>query len=128
VLDGILGYAAHAEGGNTVAEANYSHAGGLGTKATAEAQTVVGKNNEVDNNALFIVGNGATSFSDKKELITGTSSNAFVVDKDGNAFVKNILTVGSLYIGNYKIVIEEWTLQLADGNTITKKILVADSL
>ena len=48
----------HSQGYNTQANANYSHAGGLDTIATAEAQTVVGKSNATNNNALFIVGNG----------------------------------------------------------------------
>lgn len=52
------GVGAHAEGKQTGAWANYSHAGGLGTKATAEAQTVIGKYNVEDSNALFIVGSG----------------------------------------------------------------------
>lgn len=73
---------AHAEGYETQALGEASHAGGLGTIASAEAQTAIGKYNAEDADALFIVGNG-TDY--------GHRSNAFTVDKDGNVKVSGSL-------------------------------------
>jgi len=88
------GYHSHAEGLNTTAAgvgshtegyltattsaAAFSHAGGYGTIASAEAQTAIGKYNAEDTNALFIVGNGTSS----------SRSNAFTVKLDGSATVQ----------------------------------------
>lgn len=58
-----------------------SHVSGIGTQATAEAQTVVGKHNAEDNNALFIVGNGED---------TDNRNNAFVVKSDNTAELNNV--------------------------------------
>ena len=78
---GALGKASHAEGGYTTATGEYSHAGGLRTKATAQAQTAIGKFNTENTNALLIVGNG-TSDTNRK--------NAFMVNKDGSAEVQTM--------------------------------------
>lgn len=72
-----LGLASHAEGRETIAESDYCHASGWGTHAKGVAQTVVGELNEVDENALFIVGNG--------DAKTNSPSNAFKVMRDGSA-------------------------------------------
>ena len=82
----------HAEGGSTTASGDYSHAGGYHTTANQTYQTVIGvyntyngsENNKIDK--LFVVGNGR----DKNNR-----SNAFIVDKDGNAIVQNNLTVNN---------------------------------
>jgi len=58
----------------------YTHAGGLGTKATAEAQTVFGKYNKENPNALFIVGNGTAD---------NIRNNAMEVLADGRVKVKS---------------------------------------
>jgi hypothetical protein len=50
---------------------NQSHAGGLGTKATAVAQTAIGKYNAEDNNALFIVGTGSSDTNRANAFTTG---------------------------------------------------------
>lgn len=70
-----LGTGAHSEGYNTKAIGNYSHAGGKGTIALGEAQTAIGKYNERNSNALFIIGGG-----DSEE----NRQNAFVVNADGS--------------------------------------------
>lgn len=71
---------AHAEGWNTKATGVASHAGGIGTEAKGTAQTVVGQYNVPTEDAYFIVGNGSG---------TGVStSNAFIVKKDGSAELK----------------------------------------
>ena len=67
------GNSSHAEGKGTTASGLASHAGGIGTKATGQGQTVVGKYNAINDNALFIIGNGTT---DKNR------SNAFEVMQD----------------------------------------------
>lgn len=98
---------AHAEGGNNTltntahfghVEGRYNtvsgyaaHASGLGTRATAEAQTAIGKYNAENADALFIVGKGTGDTTDKR-------SNAFMVDKYGNAHV-----TGALYIGGVRV-------------------------
>lgn len=74
--------AAHAEGKDTKAIHDYSHAGGLGTITSAKAQTVIGKYNKENSDALFIVGNGSNDASEKR-------SNAFTVNSNGTATVKN---------------------------------------
>ena len=63
------GAGAHAEGYQTSAWGDYSHASGWGTKATGKAQTVVGKYNIVDDDAVFIVGTGGTPAAPKNGLV-----------------------------------------------------------
>jgi hypothetical protein len=65
-----------------------SHAGGAGTIASAYAQTAIGRYNEENSNALFIVGNGYVDETDPSNLKT-VRQNAFVVDKNGNVFANN---------------------------------------
>ena len=67
---------------NTVASGHSSHASGYGTRATATAQTVVGKNNKENNDALFIVGNGSSSADANRK-------NAFEVLLNGNIKIGN---------------------------------------
>ena len=86
---------AHAEGQNTSASAAASHAAGINTQAkhtgsTATGnstitgrnyQVVIGQFNDVDTNALFVVGNG-TADNDRK--------NAFVIKEDGSLVLQGI--------------------------------------
>ena len=67
----------------------YTHAGGIGTKATADGQTVFGKYNATDNDALFIVGNGTND--DNKQ-------NAFEIMADGTLKIPNFDGNGN-YLG-----------------------------
>ena len=62
---------------DVIAATNYSHAGGLGTITSAEAQTAIGKYNKEDADALFVVGNGTSKNVNYR-------SNAFTVDNSGN--------------------------------------------
>lgn len=57
-----------------------AHASGLGTIASANNQTAIGQYNATDANALFIIGNGTSDTS---------RNNAFIVNKDGTAYVQN---------------------------------------
>lgn len=76
------GISSHAEGSNTKALGDQSHAQNKGTTASYEAQTAIGKyNNNIEGNA-FEIGNG-TSVTDR--------SNAFTVDWDGNATAENYM-------------------------------------
>lgn len=90
------GRTTHVEGEETLALGDASHANGLGTVATAEAQTVVGKYNSISNNSLFIVGNG---------LLDSSRSNAFTVNADGTATigaepVNDMDVVNKLFVDN----------------------------
>lgn len=75
------GKGSHAEGWHSYAAAPYSHASGVSTRATAEAQTVVGKYNSDNNSALFIVGNGTSAFKpfNAFEVISNSSGYAIKV-------------------------------------------------
>lgn len=68
--------ASFAMGESVTASGSQSVAMGYGTTAKQQAQAVVGKYNADNADALFIVGNGSAS----------ARSNAFVVDKSGNAW------------------------------------------
>ena len=69
------GESSHAEGAQTHATGRYSHASNLGTIASHDSQTAIGKfNNNLDYSA-FEIGNGSSE--DER-------SNAFAVDWDGN--------------------------------------------
>ncbi len=84
------GAEAHAEGYETVASGQCSHAGGWGTKATVKAQTVIGKFNETNSSALFIVGNGSEGVPNAGGSATDSAerSNAFWVNENGKAYVQ----------------------------------------
>ena len=71
---------AHAGGkkSNAIYEASFVH--GMALESGANSQTVVGQYNVVDNDAVFVVGNGTDS---KK-------STAFTVKKDGRVIVREI--------------------------------------
>ena len=56
-----LGAGSHSQGNRTIARGANSHAGGLYTIASVDNQTVIGKYNRENSNALFIVGNGTSS-------------------------------------------------------------------
>lgn len=81
-----LGHSSHAEGYMTQANGNFSHASGLGTIAYQNYQTVVGKYNQEDEEALFIIGNGSGESDDAR-------SNAFTVNKEGSATISGNLQV-----------------------------------
>lgn len=73
------GARSHAEGFQTIAAGDNSHASGEGTIASGVDQTAVGKYNQENQEALFIVGNG------KNE---SARSNAFEVLEDGSAVLQ----------------------------------------
>lgn len=64
-------------GKNTLTDADAAFATGEGTIASADNQTVVGQYNEIDDDALFVVGNG----SDDEHR-----SNAITVKKNGEVY------------------------------------------
>lgn len=80
-----------AEGYNTIASGNYSHSGGqnaqsignysfaygLGVKATTDGQTVLGKWNTEDSNAMLIIGNGLDT-NNRSNLMTISDSNVCI--------------------------------------------------
>lgn len=79
-------YAAHAEGCDTQALHNYSHAQGRGTKTGLDCQFVFGKYNEERNSHAEVVGwgSGNNSRDDIRRLSTG-----------GNMWIKGSLTQNS---------------------------------
>lgn len=79
----------HAEGQNTVATHSQSHAEGLGTIANGDNQHVQGKYNIADDTSLDIVGNGKYSSDGSKR------SNAYTLDRQGNAWFAGEVYVGS---------------------------------
>lgn len=95
------GFASHAEGQFSKATGDYSHAGGENTVASGSHQTVIGKYNAEDKDALFIVGNG-----DSK-----SRSNALILYGDGGLHVSGDITadgnVGKTYIQGDGIKISE---------------------
>ena len=81
------GFSSHAEGSNTIASADSSSAGGYYTRAIAKYQTVRGKFNAEDADALFIVGNGTADSS---------RSNAFAVHSDGDIIPGKIASISTM--------------------------------
>lgn len=100
------GESSHAEGGYTTATGKYSHAGGLRTKATAQAQTAIGKYNDENKSALFIVGNG-TSNTNRK--------NGFVVREEGYAEVESTGPTDNSVVT--KAYVDNRTPQIVVSNT-----------
>lgn len=72
------GAGAHAEGGWSQAMAYFSHAQNLGTIASGEAQTAIGKYNVSNSNYAFIIG-GGTSDTNRKTILA--------VDWQGNIHI-----------------------------------------
>ena len=76
----------HVEGQNTVATHYQSHAEGLGTIANGDNQHVQGKYNISDDTSLDIIGNGTGA---------DARSNAYTLDRNGNAWYSGEVYVGS---------------------------------
>lgn len=76
----------HTEGQDTIATSVQSHAEGLGTIANGDNQHVQGKYNIVDDTSLDIIGNGTDA---------NTRSNAYTLDRNGNAWYSGEVYVGS---------------------------------
>ena len=112
------GTSSHAEGSNTTASGDYSHAGGYHTTANQKYQTVIGayniynenENNKIDK--LFVVGNGTDN---------NNRSNAFIVDKDGNAIVQNNLTVNNNKIMSSDLNIYYFIKNSSDSSLLLNK-------
>lgn len=110
------GLASHAEGIKTIAQGNYSHAEGRDTIALGENQHVEGMLNIGDETSLHIVGNGTYSTMTKPD----TRSNAYTLDRLGNAWFAGDVYVGSTSgtnkdDGSKKLATEEYV----DGQMTT---------
>lgn len=110
------GLASHAEGIKTIAQGNYSHAEGRDTIALGENQHVEGMLNIGDETSLHIVGNGTYSTMTKPD----TRSNAYTLDRSGNAWFAGDVYVGSTSgtnkdDGSKKLATEEYV----DGQMTT---------
>ena len=105
-----VGNASHSEGYYSLANSNYSHAEGMCTIANGVAQTVCGKYNSVDNDALFIVGAGTgTSDADRK--------NALVVNADGT------VTIYADPVNNMDIATKQYVDNIATQHVNDKRDL-----
>lgn len=94
------GSASHAQGAQTKAEGDYSDASGYGTIATATAQSVVGRFNTADNNAMFIVGTGADDLNRKNAFTVTNNSNVIVGPNSINPANKGSIAEGEgTYVG-----------------------------
>jgi len=100
----------HAEGMHTVASGYYSHSGGCLTVADKPFMTVIGGPNIYDssqptlnNNKLFVVGNGTINNIDTNPSVL-TRSDAFVVKDTGDIFAQNNLNCNNIIYNdsNYK--------------------------
>lgn len=118
----IDGRASFAEGCNTVAGGIYSHAAGNNTIANDAYQFAIGSYNNNSEQNLFEIGNGADD---------NNRSNAFAVDRIGNAYIKSDLYIneksiyspasadsfGMIKVGNNLEITEEGILNaLAEGS------------
>lgn len=121
-----MGQSSHSEGMYAKAIGDYSHAqnystqaigvgstaGGVGTIAQGNAQTVIGKYNEIDNNNdyAFVIGNG-TDESDRK--------NIFSVNWDGQIETDAVITTNDIVCGT-SIMTKELLLEEDDAKIIAK--------
>lgn len=99
------------EGLMCTASGVFSHAQNLGTKASGEAQTAIGKYNVENEEYAFIIGNGGD----------GTESNAVAIDWKGN-----IRLAGSLYVGcdsdssnGVVLAVSRYTIPASSSKSIT---------
>lgn len=88
----------HAEGELTEANHKNSHSGGLGTKTSATEQTVIGRYNADNENALFIVGNGGKNYVETTDTEPQSGKNYFIKDNDTYIrFTNTIFAEGVVY-------------------------------
>ena len=95
-----IGTYSHAEGSDTRAVGTYSHAQNLGTHTNGDAQTAIGKYNEIDYGPVyaFIIGNGTAD---------DARSNALAVKWDGTIVLENDSTLWDNSNGNTHLLTPE---------------------
>lgn len=115
------GDASHAEGWNTIAEGGFSHAQNEGTYAKANAQTAIGKYNDVDFTSAFIIGNGTSD---------NARSNALTVDWSGNVEAAGGLSLygGTAFEGMFHLATKSKTIGAVSANGGTKTLSMDASL
>lgn len=95
----------------------YSMAIGEGTKANADNQTVVGKNNTDNDNALFIVGNGSgtgqTPTANAFEVLDGSSDNNTGIKINGKTLKIN--SQGTLVVNGADYPSGNGSITIVDG-------------
>lgn len=72
-----LADSSHAEGFGTIASGKYSHAGGYHTEALVDCQTVVGRCNAQETEALFIVGCGSADTTGENKVVQNCFSTGY---------------------------------------------------
>lgn len=112
VITGVaMGTGSYVCGNHCQAFGEASRAEGIYTIAAGDAQTVVGQFNDVDSNALFIVGNG-TAINNRK--------NAFAVYPDGSIKINGNDAGAKLYVHHFDVVLTDNDIGgLPSGTTVT---------
>ena len=108
--------ASHAEGMHSISSGEASHAEGYGTKASSNYQHVQGKYNVEDSQEMYadMVGNGTSD---------NARSNAYTLDWNGNAVYSGKVTVGSQPTNDNDLA----TKKYVDDNTSSLKYIKDDS-
>lgn len=122
------GEAAHAEGMGSVASGQGAHAEGLGTIAAGYGQHTEGRFNIEDSSdtCLHITGNGVSGFN---------RSNAYTLDKNGNAWYSGDVYTGSTSgknkdEGSKKLATEEFVTASIENkqDKITDTLILTDTI
>lgn len=81
--------------GSSTASGIYATALGIGTVAAGRAQLTHGENNieDTENKYLHIVGNGTSGYDENNQYFK-THSNAYTLDREGNAWFQGTVKVG----------------------------------
>lgn len=81
--------------GSSTASGIYATALGIGTVAAGRAQLTHGENNieDTENKYLHIVGNGTSGYDENNQYFK-THSNAYTLDRDGNAWFQGTIKIG----------------------------------
>lgn len=74
------------------ASGDYSHAGGIGTKAIANGQAAFGTYNEENASALFVIGNGTSDSARSNAIEVYSTHTKAKVYTENEACIRNILT------------------------------------
>ena len=107
---------AHAEGMTNQALGEASHVEGVGNIATAWGQHVVGRYNRTDNNAIEIVGNGAS---------TSVRSNARTLTLSGQEWLADTLVVSRNPTAPMEVATKDY-VDNSGGGTVTAEDVTVD--
>ena len=112
-----MGICSHAEGWYAKASGAYSHASGYNTVAAYEKQTVHGAYNNNQSTNLYELGNGTSDTN---------RSNAFSVDKNGNAIMQGGVILNQGSSNEYKL--NEVKKLLWSGSANTGDVITVENI